>query len=87
MKFEWKKFPGFTTLQILAEIQKMMTEIQCEHEQILGRIILMSMYNDIEVNTPVQLVRPDDSHGVGGLLQVGGPVTDALWFKGSEWPS
>ena len=24
--------------------------------------------------------RPDDSHGVGGLLLVGGPVADALWF-------
>ena len=25
--------------------------------------------------------RPDDSHGVGGLLQVGGPVADALWSQ------
>ena len=24
--------------------------------------------------------RPDGSHGAGGLLQVGGPVADALWF-------
>ena len=34
-----KNFPGFTKLQILAEVQKMMNEIQCEHEQ--------SMYNYI----------------------------------------
>ena len=40
-------FPGFTTLQILAEIQNMMTETRCEPEQIPGRIIFMSMYNDI----------------------------------------
>ena len=26
--------------------------------------------------------RPDDSHGKGGLLQVGGPVADALWLQG-----
>ena len=26
--------------------------------------------------------RPDDSHGKGGLLQVEGPVADALWFQG-----
>ena len=26
--------------------------------------------------------RPDDSHGKGGLLQVGGPVADALWYHG-----
>ena len=33
MEFEWTNFPGFTTMQILAEIQKMLTEIQCELEQ------------------------------------------------------
>ena len=47
MEFEWKHFPGFTTLEILAEIQNMMTDIQCEPEQFPGRIIFMSMYNDI----------------------------------------
>ena len=26
MEFEWKKFPGFTTLGILTEIQKMLAE-------------------------------------------------------------
>ena len=26
--------------------------------------------------------RPDDSHGKGGLLQVGGLVADALWSHG-----
>ena len=48
MEFEWKKFQGFTTLQILDEIQKMMTESKCEPEQLKGRIIFMSMYNDID---------------------------------------
>ena len=43
MEFEWKHVPGFTTLQILAEIQNMMTETQCELQQLQGRIILMIM--------------------------------------------
>ena len=47
MEFEWTIFPGFTTLGILAEIQKMMAESKCEPEQFQGRIIFMSMYNDI----------------------------------------
>ena len=47
MEFEWKTFSGFTTLGILEEIQKIMTELQCEPEQFKGRIIFMSMYNDI----------------------------------------
>ena len=33
---------------ILEEIQKMMTESRCEPEQFKGRIIFMSMYNDID---------------------------------------
>ena len=36
-----------TTLGILEEIQKMMTELQCEPEQFKGRIIFMSMYSYI----------------------------------------
>ena len=47
MQFEWKIFPGSTTLGILGEIHKFMTELQCELEQLKGRIIFMSMCNDI----------------------------------------
>ena len=47
MEFEWKIFPGFTTLGILEEIQKYLTELQCGLEQFNDRIIFMSMYNDI----------------------------------------
>ena len=49
MEFEWKNFSGFTTLGILDEIQKTMTtELKCEPEHFKGRIIFMSMYNDID---------------------------------------
>ena len=47
MKFEWKTFHGFTTLQILAEIQNMMSEVKCEPEQLQGLIVFMSMKTDI----------------------------------------
>ena len=40
-------FPGFTTLGIVDEIQKMRTEFKCERELFRGRIIFRSMYNDI----------------------------------------
>ena len=40
--------PGFTTLDILEEIQFFfMEDFQCELEQFNDRIIFMSMYNDI----------------------------------------
>ena len=47
MKFEWKNFCGFTTLQILAEFQNIMSEIKCELEHFLGLVIFMSMFYDI----------------------------------------
>ena len=46
-EFDWKIFPGFTTLDILEEIQNYMQEQQCEPEQFTDRIIFMSMFNDI----------------------------------------
>ena len=48
MEFEWQNFQGFTTLEILDEVQKMMAKSKCEPEQLEGRIIFMSMYNDID---------------------------------------
>ena len=47
MEVEWKNFTGFTTLGFLSEIQKMMAEVKCDPEQFQGRIIFMSMFNDI----------------------------------------
>ena len=44
---EWKIFPGITTVGILNEIQQMMGELLCEPENVTGRIIFMSMFNDI----------------------------------------
>ena len=41
VEFEWKIFPGLTTMGILNQIE------QCEPENFTGRIIFMSMFNDI----------------------------------------
>ena len=46
-EFEWKIFPGITTLGILEEIQNFMTELQCKPDQFKDRIIFMSMNKDI----------------------------------------
>ena len=48
MEFEWKIFPGFRTAGILNEIQKTMGELQCDPANFKGKIIFMSMFNDIE---------------------------------------
>ena len=46
MECEWDIFPEFTTLQLVREVQKLMSKMG-EPEQFQGRIIFMSMFNDI----------------------------------------
>ena len=46
LEFEWNIFPGFSTLQLVQEVQKFMNKMG-EPEQFQGRIIFMSMFNDI----------------------------------------
>ena len=46
MDFEWNIFPGFTTLQLVHEVQEFIGNMG-EPEQFQGRIIFMSMFNDI----------------------------------------
>ena len=47
MEFECEILPGFTT-KILREIQNIMDDIQCGAEECTGRMIFVSMFNDIE---------------------------------------
>ena len=47
-EFEWKIFLGITTFGLLEKIQNLLRDSQCECENFKGRIIFMSMYNDIE---------------------------------------
>ena len=44
-EFEWKIFPGITTLGLLEKIQSLMTDLQCKPENFKDRISFMSMYN------------------------------------------
>ena len=46
MEFEWNIFPGFTTLQLVDKVQEFMTKMG-DPAQFQGRIIFMSMFNDI----------------------------------------
>ena len=48
MELEWKILPGFKTAAMLKEIQNKMGELQCDPADFKDRIILMSMFNDIE---------------------------------------
>ena len=47
MEFEWNIFPGFTTLQLCNKVQDFLSKMSDPPEQFKGRIIFMSMFNDI----------------------------------------
>ena len=47
MEFEWNIFPGFTTLQLVREVQELLSRLSVQPENFTGRIIFMSTFNDI----------------------------------------
>ena len=47
MEFEWNIFPGFTTLQLCCKVQEFLSKMSVEPQDFTGRIIFMSMFNDI----------------------------------------
>ena len=47
MEFEWNIFPGFNTLQLSQEVKDLLLRLDETPENFTGRIIFMSMFNDI----------------------------------------
>ena len=46
-EFEWNIFPGFTTLQLCDKISDLLSHLGQTPESFTGRILFMSMFNDI----------------------------------------
>ena len=47
MEFEWNIFPRSTTLQLCYKVQELLSKMSIQPEDFTGRIIFMSMFNDI----------------------------------------
>ena len=47
VELEWNIFPGFTTLQFCNKVQELLSRLSVQPENFTGRIIFMSMFNDI----------------------------------------
>ena len=47
MEFVWNIFPGCTTLQLCHKVQELLSRLSVTPENFTGRIIFMSMFNDI----------------------------------------
>ena len=46
-EFEWNIFPGFNTLQLSEKVKSLLYRLRGTPENFTGRIIFMSMFNDI----------------------------------------
>ena len=46
-EFEWNIFPGFTTLQLCDKVNDLLSDLGQTPETFTGRILFMSMFNDI----------------------------------------
>ena len=46
-EFEWNIFPGFTTLQLCGKVADLLSNLGETPETFTGRILFMSMFNDI----------------------------------------
>ena len=46
-EFEWNIFPGFTTLQLCGKVNDLLSRLGEKPETFKGRILFMSMFNDI----------------------------------------
>ena len=51
MEFEWNIFPGFNTLQLNEEVKCLLYRLGETPENFTGRILFMSMFNDISCGT------------------------------------
>ena len=51
MEFEWNIFQGFNTLQLSQEVKHLLLRLGETPENFIGRIIFMSMFNDISCGT------------------------------------
>ena len=47
MEFERNILPGFTTLQLCSKVQELLSRLSVTPDKFTGRIIFMSMFNDI----------------------------------------
>ena len=51
MEFEWNIFPGFNTLQLSEEVKRLLYRLGETPENCTGRILFVSMFNDISCGT------------------------------------
>ena len=93
MDFEWNIFPGFNTLQLSDEFKSLLLRLGETPENFTGRIIFMSMFNDIsrgsrdneeECKLNAKLVSVYAKRCGKGQWSFIGPGSEKKWYCISE---
>ena len=89
-EFEWNIFPGFTTLQLVRDVQELLLRLSVQPENFTGRIIFVSMFNDIswrskdnekECESSAQLVSLYAKRFSAGQWSFLGPGSEKKWYS------
>ena len=94
-EFEWNIFPGFTTLQLCDKITELLSSLGQSPEACTGRILFMSMFNDISCegkDNKQQCLRDADfvktfarRFGIGQWSFIG-PGSEKKWYPSENSP-
>ena len=94
-EFEWNIFPGFTTLQLCDKINNLLSSLGQTPENFTGRILFMSMFNDISCegkDNRQQCSRDADfvktfakRFGIGQWSFIG-PGSEKKWYPSENSP-
>ena len=95
-EFEWNIFPGFTTLQLCGKINDLLSDLGETPETFTGRILFMSMFNDIScdrkgnkdeclANAGVVMKVLARRFGVGQWSFIG-PGSEKKWYSAENSP-
>ena len=90
-EFEWNILPGFTTLQLCGEINDLLNDLGQTPETFIGRILFMSMFNDISCdrkgNKDECLANAEVVKVLAKKVGIGqwsfiGPDSEKKWYSG-----
>ena len=92
-EFEWNIFPGFTTLQLCGNVTDLLSRLGETPETLTGRILFMSMFNDISCDKKGNEEECLANAKVGSILakKIGigqwsfiGPGSEKKWYSMEE---
>ena len=94
-EFEWNIFPGFTTLQLCGKVNDLLSDLGQTPEAFTGRILIMSMFNDISCD---RKGNKDECLANAGVVKVlarkfgvgqwsfVGPGSEKKWYSSENSP-